>query len=329
VGERSRPRRHRRTVGRGLVFACALALLAASATPSDSEEAATRLVDISVWRSDSGATVFHLLADAPLAQDRLRRQRLDGTQPREVLQLVGIAEPFRVTRETIADANVAQVRIGHHPELDPPELHLVFDLSSDEVEVVRLERAGPRILIELARPPRSVQTAITEPRPTPLPQPTAAPALPPPEPAVPEVSTPEPAPVAAGTAVLTRIEATAGDDGSTLVSVATDRPLPQYSVRELFIAGDPPRHVLAIEGIDAGSVPGVVRVADDNLVRIRVIPLPARQPAEVRVILDLASTSVEVGEVTSSDDGVTVRLTSRPGPADPDAGQSTAAAPAR
>ena len=298
---------------------CAFTLLAAtgvvSLLPAQVDGGATRIVDISVWRGDGGVTVFRLQADSAFSADAIRQQRIDGDHPRELLRLLHMAHPFRVTRETIADANVAQVRIGHHPELDPPELHFVFDLMSEEVELVRIAVDGPQILVEFAtpastgpEPPSPPAVAAPEPMPTraPEPSPTPSPAeTPKHEPAILQPLA-EHHPAGSGPPTIDRIEATSREDGSMLVAVDASRPLAPYSVRELHISGNPPRHVLSFEGVDLGAVPAVVHVDDDNLRRIRVIHMATRELAEVRLVLELASTEVTVGEVTQTATGVTV-----------------------
>jgi hypothetical protein len=57
-------------------------------------------------------------------------------------------------------ALLERVRVGHHPELEPPELHVVLDLATDDVEATAVEVGQGRMEVRLLAPTRAPSDAI-------------------------------------------------------------------------------------------------------------------------------------------------------------------------
>ena len=53
--------------------------------------------------------------------------------PRCLVRIAGIKEPFYRDRIPMTLQKASAVRLGHHHDLEPPELHLVFDLTGRSV----------------------------------------------------------------------------------------------------------------------------------------------------------------------------------------------------
>ena len=104
-------------------------------------------VDLSV-QSTRGRTVVTVTADGPISIDRVRHSRLTNP-PRHLVRVVGAASfswPYQVE---VGDGRVLSVRSAVHPELDPPEVHLVIDRASDGVAVTSVRVSGRVMLVEV------------------------------------------------------------------------------------------------------------------------------------------------------------------------------------
>ena len=101
------------------------------------------------WSQEGNATDLVLWADGTLDPAAVRHARIDGPLPREVLRIAGIAGPLSPADLTVGSAELRRVRSGSHPELSPPELHVVLDLASSRVAMTSLDAAGARIRIRL------------------------------------------------------------------------------------------------------------------------------------------------------------------------------------
>ncbi len=126
--------------------------------------------DIRVERSDAEATVIAIDVSARIP---LRSYRLSGPS-RHVLRFIGIPQDIAPHLVEVGDDRVIRVRVGHHPEHDPPELHVVIDLADDGIEVVRTSRGPATVWLTLMRT-RPVQTTETPPAPRPSPPSTTTP----------------------------------------------------------------------------------------------------------------------------------------------------------
>lgn len=99
------------------------------------------------WASGGGRTTLEVRTDAPLAEGEVLHFRLDGGDPRYVIRLVGVEEPYDGNRVAVDSPQVSRLRLGLHSERQPSELHLVLDLTSPRVEVTRVERDGRRLVV--------------------------------------------------------------------------------------------------------------------------------------------------------------------------------------
>lgn len=154
----------------------------------------THITDVSVGQRDGDSTVVAVSFDGPIAGHRWFH--LDGGRPRAVVRIIGVVEAYRPYEVAVDDGRVTQIRIGHHPEFDPPEEHLVFDLVDGGVAITRVERQDRRLTVVLRR----VETSGGSRPPAPgAPTPTAlAPT------AVPSTPTPTGTPTATATPTSTR-----------------------------------------------------------------------------------------------------------------------------
>ena len=103
---------------------------------------------IRVEPSPPGTTVVAI--DVP-ANVPVRAYRLSDP-PRYVLRFIGIADDVSTHRLDVRDGRVIAVRAGHHPEFDPPELHVVIDLVSQETVVFGTSRGPVTVRVTLRDP---------------------------------------------------------------------------------------------------------------------------------------------------------------------------------
>jgi hypothetical protein len=215
-----------------------------------------------------------------------------------------------------------------------------MDLASPEVELAGLALSGNTLRATLSAPPGGVashrrdEMATGGPDSEARPEDTSATAEPPamvmegpsdlqdsraePETSdLPPAASPAAVVVPAATApprpVVTAITIEPQTDRSTVVTVEASAPLAEQSVRELFLAGDPPRQVLRFDDVNRGeTLPESIPVGSVTLAAVRTIHDPVRRPGQLWVVLELAGVDVEVASIEQPGDRVEITL--RPSP---------------
>jgi uncharacterized protein (TIGR02266 family) len=104
-----------------------------------------------IWgQQTASGTVVTLVADGAVPEGAYTTFRLEGGNPREVLRLRGVASRFSRPTLPIATSEVRQVRVGYHEKPEGNELHVVIDLTSARVRLVRVVASDNRLELLLA-----------------------------------------------------------------------------------------------------------------------------------------------------------------------------------
>jgi hypothetical protein len=186
-----------------LLVAATVAANVAARPAAGESPAGTRITHVSVEPGDGDSTVIAVSFDGPITAHRW--SHIDGEAPRAVVKIAGIVEAYRPFHVAVEDGRVRRIRIGHHPEADPPEEHLVFDLADDRVAITRVTKQDQGLIVVLRRaeaPGGSQPPAPSAPRPTAL-APTVVPAAPTPTMTPTATVTPTPTPRLTPTATAT------------------------------------------------------------------------------------------------------------------------------
>ena len=135
---------------------------AAASPPADSEAAAraalgsdaprarfTSIEEIWGQRSPLG-TVVTIVTNGSVPADAFSHFRLEGPNPREVIRLRGVDDSYRRASVPVSTAEVKQVRLGYHARPDGNELHVVLDLASPRVKLLRSTPVDNRLELLLA-----------------------------------------------------------------------------------------------------------------------------------------------------------------------------------
>ena len=109
---------------------------------------ARRILKIT-WSQQGDATDLVLWADGAVDPAAVRHARIGGPLPREVLRIIGIAEPFSPGDLAVGSAQLRRVRSGVHREMTPPELHVVLDLAGSRVAITSLDAGGAQVRVRL------------------------------------------------------------------------------------------------------------------------------------------------------------------------------------
>ncbi len=198
--------RHRRVTASTLLVAALAAAIIVGRPAAGESPAGTRITHVSVEHQDGDSTVVAVFFDGSITGHRW--SHMGGETPRAVVKIAGIVETYRPYEVAVDDGRVHRIRIGHHPELDPPEEHLVFDLFDDRVAITRVTKEGRGLIVVLqrvdtpggSRPPAASSPAPTAPVPKTLPA-TPTPTMTPPATFTPTATaTPTPTPRLAQTA---------------------------------------------------------------------------------------------------------------------------------
>ena len=220
--------------------------------------AGTRITNVSVEHRGDDSSVIAVSFDGPIKGHRWFH--MDGGEPRAVVRIGGIVEAFRPYEVAVEDGRVRRVRIGHHPEYDPPEEFLVFDLVDNRVAITQVVKEDQRLIVVLKWVGDSDPSRLPAPSaPTPV-QPSArtAPATPIPATTptpVPTV-TPTPTPTVMPTPMPTAPPARPIPVPPTAAPTSTASPEPQRAAPTTIPTTPPPitpdRRATAIPGRSRG-----------------------------------------------------------------------------
>lgn len=157
--------------------------------------AAANTVEAISWDHDSSGRTVVVVVCAEAVDPSLVRSYPLADPARAVVVIGGITQPVKPGLLTIDDPQISQLRLGHHDEVSPAELHVIFDLQSETAGIHELRLDGARISIVVGS--RSGPTATHTPPDSPTPLPSPLPPTPSPTPSPSPSSTPSPTPVPA------------------------------------------------------------------------------------------------------------------------------------
>jgi len=185
---------HSRTALPTLLVVALVAATVPTRSAVGESPAGTRIEHVSVEHRADDSSVIVVAFDGSITGHRW--SHIYGEEPRAVLRVAGIVEAYRPYEVEVEDGRVRRVRIGHHPEIDPPEEHLVFDLIDNRVAITRVVKQDRRLIVVLERVEGSGGSqppAPSAPTPTAL-VPTTVPATPTPTRTPSATATPTPTP---------------------------------------------------------------------------------------------------------------------------------------
>lgn len=108
---------------------------------------ATRIQAVRWEPGGDGGTVV-LVANGGVVPRRIRHLRLENP-PRELVRITGISSGSEPESLAVGGRLVARVRLGHHPELSPPELYVVVDLGTAGARVDEVQSTGSSVRIPI------------------------------------------------------------------------------------------------------------------------------------------------------------------------------------
>ncbi len=124
-----------------------------TATPARAPPAAAAgalaVRDVS-WTRRDGRTTVSVQADQALPRDAVTVAVLSGP-PRVLVAVRGVVRPFGRSLLQVGSREVETLRIGYHPDHDPPSLHVVLDLGDPGVGLLEQRVEGDRIVVTVGR----------------------------------------------------------------------------------------------------------------------------------------------------------------------------------
>ncbi len=113
------------------------------------EKGAFSGIDQIDWRTERGDLVVELTVDGFVGAADYDVLRLEGTgPPRLLLRLRGVSRAFPKPTLTVDKAAVRRIRTGYHQGAAGAEQHVVFDLTSERVRLIRVEDGGPVLRLQ-------------------------------------------------------------------------------------------------------------------------------------------------------------------------------------
>ena len=255
------------------------------------------ILEVSTTSLDDGLTVVTIHTDSVVETRHWTSTRLSDPA-RAIFRLKAFGPALPAMKIEVGDGVIHRLRLGFHPEFNPPEVHLVMDLESKDVEIARIRASGKNLLIYVVRPERPKDTeaeVVLMPTPTPPPVQSPPPAedWPPPKPPVPTSPAPQPQ-AAFFQAKLLEIVTTPRGDETTSIRITTDRPLSSGTFGSYRVGEEPPRHVISLIGVDGNDLQPVIPKEDPNIAGIRMELKEGAAGGQIHLILDLKQSSVEV-----------------------------------
>lgn len=155
---------------------------------------AAKLERVATTALADGLTVISLSFSETIPNGRWRFERLQ-TPPRLLIRLRDCRTANIPQTYIINDGTIEKIRLGYHPEQQPPELYVVLSLATGNTRLGRITASGQALLVYVYRPPgEKIESGV----PLPSPIPTAIPPTPPPPRPAP-TATPRPLPTQAPT----------------------------------------------------------------------------------------------------------------------------------
>lgn len=115
-----------------------------------SRQAASTVREIS-WQTDDRGTWVSILFDGETDPGRVRHDRLEWAAAKEQISLVGIELPYLPATVAVGTSELVRIRTGLHATGGPPELRLVFDLTSAAVALDVPQVSGDRLRVLVHR----------------------------------------------------------------------------------------------------------------------------------------------------------------------------------
>jgi len=257
------------------------------------------------WESDaSGAVAITITTNADLSAGSYRSYTVPSP-PRIVVVIRGISQPLQPATYQVGGRFLDRIRSGLHAERSPPELHLVFDVTDDNVKVLELGHSGPDLRVVVGPPrPRPIPT----PAPTRTPTPTVEAPRPPVEPTIIAMPTPFQPSTESLTPRVISLTANPRGDASTLVLVTADGPLPEGCARIMEVAGDRARIILTLVGVSAPDLPRTLELGDPVVERVRLIHDAETAAGELHLVFYLRDPDVTVSDINQVGANLVLRL---------------------
>jgi hypothetical protein len=105
-------------------------------------------VESVTWRREESTTFVIIRGNGGFPEDRIRVGPM-SSPPRVLVRLFRV-ETFPSYEIEVGTPEVAKVRMGYHPETDPPALYVVFDLADEGASLAGHSVEGDTIILSVA-----------------------------------------------------------------------------------------------------------------------------------------------------------------------------------
>jgi hypothetical protein len=275
-----------------------LALGLASAAPAQPAPGGgpSSVTGIVVRAVADGTTVVEVRADAPIEPYGYRHYHISEPPHREVVRVRGISRPYPLQEIPVGDENILRIRVGHHADHLPPELHLVLDLAAPDVRITDEQLDDGVLVLRLSavdvsagpEPQTSAQRATTQ--------------------------TIYRAPADAASAegmTIAEIVSSVRPDGSTLLRLTADRALPERAHHDLLDPQDPSRHAMVLVGTRLPGCPEHLVLGGPALRRIQVLEVPRGDGVDTQLLFELASERVRLERISTVGEHIAILFSER------------------
>jgi hypothetical protein len=118
--------------------------------PMAADGTATQIIDVGVAVVDN-TTQIAIRGNGRLLEGRVRVSRLEDPD-RVWIRIRGIQTFYRPNELVVGSKEVERVRIGHHPEENPPSIYVVIDLADGRAQIGETWHQGETFRVSVAIP---------------------------------------------------------------------------------------------------------------------------------------------------------------------------------
>jgi hypothetical protein len=110
---------------------------------------ATAVVNLS-WSRQGAETVVTITGNGAFSDQALDVMSMSDP-PRVLVRIYRITEGYSQAEIAVSSPELSKIRIGHHPEYQPPQLYVVLDLAGSAVKVTGSTIQGDTIRVRLGK----------------------------------------------------------------------------------------------------------------------------------------------------------------------------------
>lgn len=121
-------------------------------TPSPTPTVEQQKIKNITWSVAGNKLIVLVESNKRFLEKNISTLSVRDDHPREVIKILDMGEPFSTLLMPVGQMGLTQIRIGHHKDATPPEMHLVVDLSDPKVLLEKIEVTMSILKLHFVKP---------------------------------------------------------------------------------------------------------------------------------------------------------------------------------